>query len=129
MFLFGLITLLQGLTRSLSGLVAARFFLGLAECGVFPACFYLIAMWYPRAETQKRFTFLFGSSAFSGAFGGLLASAIGNLDGARGLRGWRWVFIIGACPCHCFEVAGGGRAWQVLSALLHSECRLYADLC
>ena len=31
----------------------------------------------------------------AGAFGGLLASAIGNMDGLRGYRGWRWVFIIG----------------------------------
>ena len=53
MLVFGLITILQGFAQSFSGLIAARFFLGLAECGVFPACFYLIAMWYPRAETQK----------------------------------------------------------------------------
>ncbi|OBZ65753.1 putative transporter C11D3.18C [Grifola frondosa] len=44
MFLFGLITILQGLTQSFSGLVAARFFLGIVETGVFPACFYLIAI-------------------------------------------------------------------------------------
>ncbi|ESK84779.1 high-affinity nicotinic acid transporter [Moniliophthora roreri MCA 2997] len=29
-----------------------------------------------------------------GAFGGLLASAIVNMDGLGGLAGWRWIFIL-----------------------------------
>lgn len=31
----------------------------------------------------------------AGAFGGLLASAIGKMNGVGGIRGWRWVFILG----------------------------------
>ena len=95
MALFGLVTLLQGFAQSFSGLVAARLFLGLTECGSLPACYYIVSMWYTRAEAQTRYTFLFSSSALAGAFGGLLAGAIGEMDGARGYRGWRWVFIIG----------------------------------
>ena len=95
MFLFGLITILQGFTQNLSGLIAARFFLGVVETGVFPACFYLIAMWYKREEAQKRYSFLFSFSSLAGAFGGLLASAIGQMDGVGGYGGWRWLFIIG----------------------------------
>ncbi|KAI0707686.1 major facilitator superfamily domain-containing protein, partial [Earliella scabrosa] len=94
MALFGLVTLLQGFAQNFSGLVAARFFLGLTECGSLPACYYIVSMWYTRAEAQTRYTFLFSSSALAGAFGGLLAGAIGEMDGARGYRGWRWVFII-----------------------------------
>lgn len=94
MFFFGLITLLQGFTKNLSGLIATRFFLGLVESGVFPACFYLIAMWYKRAEAQKRYSFFFSSTTLAGGFGGLLASAIGKMDGMRGYRGWRWIFIL-----------------------------------
>ncbi|EMD33226.1 hypothetical protein CERSUDRAFT_118267 [Gelatoporia subvermispora B] len=94
MFLFGLITVLQGLTQNFSGLVATRFFLGFVESGIFPACFYLISMWYKRAEAQKRFSFFFSSATLAGGFGGLLASAIGKMDGMHGLRGWRWIFIL-----------------------------------
>ncbi|KAM5531745.1 hypothetical protein V8D89_014594 [Ganoderma adspersum] len=94
MFLFGLITILQGFTQNLSGLIAARFFLGVVETGVFPACFYLIAMWYKREEAQKRYSFFFSSTTLAGGFGGLLASAIGKMDGLHGYRGWRWIFIL-----------------------------------
>lgn len=58
------------------------------------AGFYLLGMWYKRSEAQKRFSFFFSSTTLAGAFGGLLASGLGKMDGTRGYRGWRWVFII-----------------------------------
>ncbi|CAL1702171.1 unnamed protein product [Somion occarium] len=94
MFMFGLTTLLQGFTQNYGGLLATRFFLGVFESGMFPGCFYLLAMWYRREEAQKRYSFFFSSTTLAGAFGGLLASAIGKMDGVRGYRGWRWVFIL-----------------------------------
>ncbi|KZT12700.1 MFS general substrate transporter [Laetiporus sulphureus 93-53] len=100
MFLFGLVSICQGLVQNYSGLIACRFFLGLVESGVFPACFYLIAMWYKRAEAQKRYSFFFSSTTLAGAFAGLLASAIGKMDGMRGYHGWRWIFILeGVLTC------------------------------
>lgn len=30
----------------------------------------------------------------AGAFGGLLASAIAKMEGARGLHNWQWIFIL-----------------------------------
>ncbi|KAI5778869.1 major facilitator superfamily domain-containing protein [Geopyxis carbonaria] len=94
MFGFGLVTMLQGFTQSYSGLLATRFFLGVFEAGMFPGAFYLLAMYYKRAESQKRYSFFFSSTSLAGAFGGLLASAIGKLDHFHGLRGWRWIFIL-----------------------------------
>lgn len=62
--------------------------------------FYLIGMWYARSEAQRRFTFFFSSTALAGAFGGLLASAIGKMSGLRGYSGWRWIFILeGVLTC------------------------------
>lgn len=100
MFLFGLMTICQGLVKNWSGLLATRFFLGLAETGMFPGSFYLIGMWYKRSEAQKRYSFFFGSTSLAGAFGGLLASAIGKMSGMRGYHGWRWIFILeGVLSC------------------------------
>lgn len=37
-----------------------------------------------------------------GAFGGLLATAIGKLDGKQSYLGWRWIFIFeGVLTCLC----------------------------
>ncbi|TKX18555.1 MFS transporter-like protein 175 [Elsinoe australis] len=94
MFGFGLVTLIQGFVVNYSGLLATRFFLGLFETGMFPGCFYLIGMWYKRSEAQKRYSFFFSSTTLAGAFGGLLAAAIGKMEGIQGYRGWRWIFIL-----------------------------------
>ncbi len=51
-------------------------------------------MWYKRSEAQKRYTLFFSSTQLAGAFGGLLASAIGNMNGLQGYNAWRWIFIL-----------------------------------
>lgn len=94
MFGFGLVTLLQGFVQNYAGLLTTRFFLGVFETGMFPGAFYLIGMWYRRHEAQKRYSFFFSSTTLAGAFGGLLASAIGKMDHVAGYRGWRWIFIL-----------------------------------
>lgn len=56
--------------------------------------FYLLSCWYKRNEAQKRFSFFFSSTTLAGAFGGLLAYGISRMDGIRGYKGWRWIFIL-----------------------------------
>ena len=51
--------------------------------------------WYKRSEAQKRFSFFIAATTLGGAFAGLLAYAIADLDGKAGLASWQWVFIIG----------------------------------
>lgn len=94
MFGFGIITMCQGFVKNYSGLLATRFFLGVFETGMFPGAFYLIGMWYRRHEAQKRYSFFFSSTTLAGAFGGLLAAAIGKMKGVAGYAGWRWIFIL-----------------------------------
>ncbi|KAJ6016122.1 hypothetical protein N7540_010713 [Penicillium herquei] len=102
MFIWGVIMTLTGIVSSYQGLVAARFFLGLAEAGFFPAAAYLLTLWYKRYEIQSRMAVLYTACSFSGAFGGLLAFAIEKMDGIGGLAGWRWIFIIeGLFPVAC----------------------------
>ncbi|KIP10636.1 hypothetical protein PHLGIDRAFT_207855 [Phlebiopsis gigantea 11061_1 CR5-6] len=91
---FGFVTIMEGLTQSYAGLLVARLFLGFFEAGIFPGCLYLISMWYRRTEASTRFTFFFNSNNLAGSFAGLLGYAIGHMDGMRGYRGWRWIFIL-----------------------------------
>ncbi|KAJ5560243.1 hypothetical protein N7513_002642 [Penicillium frequentans] len=94
MFLWGVATIGMGLIRNFGGLIAMRLLLGAFEAGLFPGCVYLISMYYKRHELQWRMSLFFSASILAGAFGGLLAYLIANLDGKGGYAGWRWIFII-----------------------------------
>ncbi|KAJ5549003.1 hypothetical protein N7513_006237 [Penicillium frequentans] len=85
---------LTGVVQNYSGLLAARFFLGLAEAGLFPGLAFYISLWYPRANAQFRLALIFASASMAGAFSGLLAYLISMMDGVGGLEGWRWIFIL-----------------------------------
>jgi len=39
-------------------------------------------------------TIFYMGASMAGAFSGLLAFAIGQLDGTWGYRGWRWIFCL-----------------------------------
>jgi MFS family permease len=71
-------------------MISCRVLLGMFEAGLYPGVAFLTTTWYRRRELQVRLTFVFIPAALSGAFGGLLAYAIGKMDGISGLRGWRY---------------------------------------
>ncbi|KAI9461487.1 major facilitator superfamily domain-containing protein [Boletus coccyginus] len=94
MLVWGLVTTLTCLVRTYPELLAARIFLGLAESGLFPGMAYYLSLWYPRAELAKRIAIFVSAAIVAGAFGGLLAYAIEQMEGIGGLRGWRWIFCL-----------------------------------
>ncbi|KAK3386832.1 high-affinity nicotinic acid transporter [Podospora didyma] len=94
MVAWGLVMTLMGIVQNYSGLLAARLFLGVAEAGLFPGVAYYLTMWYTRDEIQLRQALFFSAASIAGAFSGLLAFAIGKMDGVGGLEGWRWIFIL-----------------------------------
>ncbi|KAK0741975.1 major facilitator superfamily domain-containing protein [Apiosordaria backusii] len=84
----------MGFVQNWSGLMAARFFLGVTEAGLYPGVNYYISCWYRRDEFALRAALFFSFAALAGSFGGLLAAAIQKMDGIAGLAGWRWIFIL-----------------------------------
>ncbi|GAD93969.1 MFS transporter [Paecilomyces variotii No. 5] len=94
MFLWGICMTTMGLVHNFSGLMAARWFLGLTEAGLFPGIGYYLSCWYKRSEFGVRMAIFFSAAALAGSFGGLLAAAIGLMDGIGGKPGWAWIFII-----------------------------------
>jgi MFS family permease len=83
--------------KNFSELMAARFFLGVFESGLFPGAVYYITTWYKRSETNFRIAILFTGNSFAGSFSGLLAYGIIRLDGKLRLKGWQWVCINSNC--------------------------------
>ncbi|KAI9809382.1 MAG: hypothetical protein M1827_006894 [Pycnora praestabilis] len=94
MTIWGIVMVTMGLTHNFSGMMAARWFLGMAEAGLFPGVNYYLSCWYRRSELGIRAAIFFSAAAVAGSFGGLLAAAIGKMDGIGGKKGWAWIFIL-----------------------------------
>lgn len=80
------------------GMMCARFAIGMAEAGFYPAVLFHMAFWYTPAEMPWRIATFHSVGQLSSALSGLLAYAIGFLDGHAGLAGWRWLFLIDVLP-------------------------------
>ncbi|CAK1364819.1 putative transporter [Cercospora beticola] len=116
--LWGMVTIAGGFVRKYEDMIALRCILGACEAGFFPACLYLLMVWYPRYDLQKRNAALLIIGMVSSAFSGILAFGISHLSGhgvgpsfwgklniqtgirEPGIAGWRWIFILyGTATC------------------------------
>lgn len=71
--------------------------LGIVEAPLFPGAVFLMSCWYTRAEFGLRVALLYSGLVLAQAFSGLIAAGVfGSMDGALGLAGWKWLFIIEA---------------------------------
>ncbi|KAH9886132.1 major facilitator superfamily domain-containing protein [Xylariomycetidae sp. FL2044] len=95
MAVWGVICACSGATHNFGGLVACRFFLGFVEAAYYPGVLATLSAWYVRKEMSLRTGIFYCGSMLSGAFSGLIAAGIvDGMDGSRGLRAWRWLFIV-----------------------------------
>jgi hypothetical protein len=62
--------------------------------GLLPGIVLLLSAFYKRHAMQVRFAMMFSVASLAGAFSGLLAFGIQNLDGKHGIAGWQWIFIV-----------------------------------
>jgi sugar phosphate permease len=94
MLAWGVCCIAMGFVHNYAGLLACRMALGFAEGGLFPGITYYITLWYKRHECGLRMAIFFSAATASGAFGGLLARGIWEMEGLQGIDGWAWIFII-----------------------------------
>ncbi|EMR71341.1 putative mfs transporter protein [Eutypa lata UCREL1] len=74
--------------------LALRLLIGVFEAGFFPGIVYVITIWYRHNERAVRIALVIAFCNLAGAFGGTIAYGIGHVNGAAGLQGFRWLFII-----------------------------------
>ncbi|KAG0204509.1 hypothetical protein BGX33_008427 [Mortierella sp. NVP41] len=98
MFIWGTLTMLLAACKTAASLYATRFFLGIFEAALFPGAVFVISLFYSRGEQALRNGLFFSTATMAGAFGGILAYGIAQMDGIRGLHGWQWIFILEGLP-------------------------------
>ncbi|PPQ78121.1 hypothetical protein CVT25_015646 [Psilocybe cyanescens] len=100
--LWGLTSLLTGVTKNFAGIIACRVFIGLPEAAFYPGAIFLLSRWYTKKELAFRSAFLYAGLLISNAFGALMAAGIlANMEGKRGIRAWRWLFFIEGAITMC----------------------------
>ncbi|ETN45036.1 uncharacterized protein HMPREF1541_09912 [Cyphellophora europaea CBS 101466] len=93
MLTFGSMTLLTVAAHNFGGLMALRWFLGMAESAFFPLVIYYQTTFYRRGELARRLAIFYAASNIANAFGGLLSFAVFRIDSGP-LASWRYLFII-----------------------------------
>ncbi|CAK7207859.1 hypothetical protein SEUCBS139899_010674 [Sporothrix eucalyptigena] len=97
-FFWGAAACSSAAAQNFSGMMGARFAIGAAEAGFYPAVLYHMAFWYKPQELPNRIALFYSVGQLSSALSGLLAYAVSFMDGLQGISGWRWLFIIEGLP-------------------------------
>lgn len=76
-----------------------RFLLGVAEAGFFPGIILYMTYWFPSSRRARMTALFMTAIAISNVIGSPISGAIMQyLDGAAGLRGWKWLFLLEGIP-------------------------------
>jgi D-galactonate transporter len=75
-----------------------RVLLGAAEAGFFPGIIFYLTLWFPGTYRARIIGWFMAAIPLSSVLGFPVSGLILNLDGAYGLAGWQWLFIIEAAP-------------------------------
>src|SRR5579863_2453484 len=98
MVTWGVISALMALVNGTTAFYALRFLLGVAEAGFFPGIILYLTYWYP-AKYRARILAAFAIAVpVSTVIGAPMSGLLLGLDGAMGLKGWQWLFIIEGVP-------------------------------
>lgn len=92
-FCWGSATLGMSFVKDYRALYACRLLIGLFEAGLIPCINVYLGWVYKKSERGKRSSMIFAFSAFSSAFGGILAYGLTQIR-TDNFSGWRWLFAI-----------------------------------
>jgi MFS transporter, ACS family, tartrate transporter len=98
MITWGLVSAGMMFVRSSTAFYALRFALGAAEAGFFPGIIYCLTRWFPRRERARAIAGFMTAVVVAGIIGGPISGALLSLDGAGGLAGWQWLFVVEGLP-------------------------------
>jgi ACS family tartrate transporter-like MFS transporter len=98
MITWGILSCSMALVQGGTSFLVVRFLLGVAEAGFFPGVILYLTYWFPARYRARIIAAFMLSIPVSIAVGAPLSTWIMQLDGAYGLKGWQWLFIIEGLP-------------------------------
>jgi sugar phosphate permease len=99
MTLWGLFTMVMAFASSRWGFYGTRFMIGAAEAGFFPGVLYYFTLWFPNSWRARIFSLFALGVPVSGIVAAPASSWIMvHMNGALGLRGWQWLFLLEGAP-------------------------------
>jgi MFS transporter, ACS family, tartrate transporter len=78
--------------------VTVRFLLGIAESGFFPGVIFYLTLWLPRRLRAQTMGLFMLAVPLCNCIGSPISAHILLLDGAGGLKGWQWLFLLEGAP-------------------------------
>ncbi|CAE6477456.1 unnamed protein product [Rhizoctonia solani] len=94
--IWGVCSAVQASSTSYSGLVAARYFMGLFEAGFGPTIPFYYSLFYLKSEHALRTSLFISAGPLAGAFGGIIAYGVQHIRANIGT--WRILFLVEGCP-------------------------------
>ncbi len=83
-----------------------RFLLGVAEAGFLPGVLLYLTQWYPDARRARIVALFMVGLPLSSMVGSPISGAIMSVfNGAHGLEGWQWLFLLEAVPSVALGIA------------------------
>jgi ACS family tartrate transporter-like MFS transporter len=103
MISWGIITAVVAFIHSARGFYVARFLVGAAEAGFFPAVIVYLTHWFRYQDRAKAVAVFFAANPLSFVIGSPIAGWLLGISWF-GVRGWRWLFILEGIPAVVFGV-------------------------
>ena len=99
MILWALISAAMAFVQTPTQFYIARFLLGAAEAGFYPAVILYLTYWFPSNRRGKITAIFMTAVPMAGILGGPLSGWImQDMHNTHGFQGWQWMFIIEAIP-------------------------------
>jgi len=98
MITWGLFSAATAFVTDATSFAIVRFLLGVCEAGFFPGMILYFTYWFPARYRGRVVGWFMTAIPVSIALGAPISTALLELDGILGLRGWSWLFIGEAAP-------------------------------
>ncbi|HUG21772.1 MFS transporter [Piscinibacter sp.] len=99
MFCWGLVAAGMMFVQTPTQFYVLRFLLGVFEAGFFPGIILYLTYWYPSARRGQMIAIFMAATTVASVIAGPLCGGIMKyMDGASGLAGWQWLFVVQGLP-------------------------------